>query len=57
MSGHFGTSTEVSKDTSVLMPKCPETFRYWCRSVRRHFGTGAELVRTLRTQNAGAEMV
>ena len=32
-------------------------FRYWCRSVRRHFGTDAELVRTLLTQNAGTEMV
>ena len=43
MCGHFGTSAEVVGDTSALMP--------------RHFGTDAELVRTLRTQNASTKMV
>ena len=28
---HFEPGTEVSRDISVLMPKCPETLQHWCR--------------------------
>ena len=44
-------------DISVPVPKWLKTLLTQCRSVRRHFGTDAELVRTLLTQNAGTEMV
>ena len=48
---------------SVPVPKWLKTLQTQYRIVRRHFSTGpkcrhwAELVRTLRTQNAGTEMV
>ena len=44
-------------DISVAVPKWLKTLQTQYRSVRRHVGTDAELVRTLRTQNAGAKMV
>ena len=44
-------------DISVPVPKWLKTLRTQYRSVRRHIGTGTELVRPLRTENAGTEMV
>ena len=44
-------------DISVPVSKWLKTFRTQYRSVRRHFGSDAELVRTLWTQNAGTKMV
>jgi len=35
---HFGTSAEVSQDTSAPKTRF-ETLRHWCRSVLKHFGT------------------